>query len=88
MSPRQTKPNLRRLREAQGLTREQLAVQISAARRGEHLNVRTLDRWESGESAIPESHWAELCELFGVSTAHLLGLDNGEPNGDGLRSAA
>jgi len=87
MSPRQRIPNLRRLREAQGLTREQLAARLTPARSGEHLNVRTLDRWEAGESGIPETHWPELCEIFGVSVAFLLNWDD-EPNGDGLRAVA
>lgn len=80
-------PNLRRLRTAQGWTRDHLAEQLPPSRTGAHLNVRTLDRWETGESAIPERYWQLLADLFGVSISHLLAWENGPSNG-GLKQAA
>lgn len=87
-SPRQPRsdiehklPNLRRLRVAQGWTREQLAAQLSPARAGAHLNVRTLDRWEAGDTPIPQRYWSELSNLFGVSVSHLMGWDDAPGNG-------
>ena len=91
MSPTERIPNLKRLREAQGLNRQQLADRITAttARGGPTITTRTLDRWESGETPIPEKHWAELTELFGCSVAYLLGWDNGEDgDGEGVRAVA
>lgn len=67
---------LRRLREADGLSRAELATRVSSPygnRRRVH--ERTIDRWERG--TIPERHWHELATIFGVSVAYLLGLDRG-----------
>jgi transcriptional regulator with XRE-family HTH domain len=81
---------LKRLRKAQGWSREQLAAHIPSdygSRRGS-IDSRRIRRWELGESSIPEKRWTELADLFGVSIAHLLGLDNDSDGDDGVRVAA
>lgn len=76
---------LAKLRAAYGLSQKELAARIPSARSGRaSVHERTIDRWERGETSIPERHWHELATIFGVSVAHLLMLD--EPNGDGLRA--
>lgn len=72
------------LREAAGLTRAELATRLSSTHRGcKHLNDRTIRRWENQETPIPQNRWEELSELFGVSVAHLLGVDSEDSNGNG-----
>jgi hypothetical protein len=56
-------------------------MRLSPARTGEHLNVRTLDRWEAGEYTIPQRYWGELATLFGVSVDYLLGWSATPGNG-------
>lgn len=92
----QTEGNrLARLREAQGLSQRELAAKVTSvygAGSGGPVQDRTIKRWEEG-GAIPQRHWAQLADIFGVSIAYLLGLDADDDNGDGdgdggLRSAA
>ncbi len=69
---------LAELREAAGLSRNQLGGELD-------VNPRTIYRWETGESQIPDSTKAWLCDRFGVSLDHLMGR---EPNGNGAEVAA
>lgn len=80
---------LRRLREAQGLSQQELADRITSSYGPcETVHKRTVDRWERG--TIPGRHWPQLAELFGVSVSHLLGLDgpDGDNGDDGIRRVA
>lgn len=98
-STRQTN-RLKALRQADGLSQQDLAALIPAptTRGGETIRYRTIERWESGESSIPEKYWGELAFIFRVSVTHLLGLDERpdpltpttEPDdeGDGVEVAA
>ena len=53
------------------------------------VSSRTIYRWETADTPIPVKQWALLSEVFGVSPAYLLGMDdNGEGNGPGLRAVA
>lgn len=79
-----SKNRLQALREASGLTRAELAARLSSTHReGKHLNERTIRRWERQETPIPQGRWEELSEIFGVSVAHLLGVDADDDNGNG-----
>lgn len=73
---------LKRLREAAGLSRKQLAAEMPSTYAGSHgpISERTIYRWEAGGS-IPLSRAQWLAERFGCSIDHLLGLS--EPNGNG-----
>ena len=92
MQTRAKHPNrLARLREAQGLTQKELAALLPAVRKSREKTIdsRTVDRWEKGVTSIPDSRWHELADIFGVSVAHLLALDDDGGNGNGgLRQVA
>lgn len=62
-------PNLARLRELKGVTREQL---------GEAMNVtgRSVRRWENGESDPVLADLKKIAAYFGVSVAYLIGEVN------------
>lgn len=62
---------LSHLMKAQRLTTTEVAARI-----GKH--EATVARWRKGQIAIPEKYWAQLAAIFGVSVAHLLGLDEDE----------
>ena len=64
-------------------SRRQLAVMV-------RVSTRTIYRWEVGGHAKSRTSTAAyLSEIFGVSPAYLLGIDdNGEGNGPGLRAVA
>lgn len=83
MSPSKRLPNLRSLRLARGLTRQQLVDAVPLS-----ISLRTLDRWETGETRIDEDYWAALAEFFRVSVSHLLAWDEPNGNGNGDRVAA
>lgn len=68
------------LREGQELSRFELAQRVG-------VSERTVRRWEKGETGIPRGNWDRLSEIFGVSVAHLLGLDDNGTDG-GSRKAA
>ena|ERR1017187_9728682 len=80
---RTNRPNrLARLREAQGLSRTDLAQQITGLvqARSPHpvgdVSVFVVERWERGEVPIPERRRPDLAALFGVSVPYLLGTED------------
>jgi transcriptional regulator with XRE-family HTH domain len=64
------------LRAASGLTRTQVAARLGLK------SERTVYRWETGGSGIPDSSKFALAEMFGVSVPWLMGWED-EGNGDG-----
>lgn len=56
---------LRELRQAQGLSKEQLAIEVGVAK-------ETIDRWERGVYDIPIQHARALAKRFSVSLSWLL----------------
>jgi transcriptional regulator with XRE-family HTH domain len=72
-------------RRAEGLTLRQLAFRLDPS--GEGPTERTINRWERGESGVPDRWKLVLADVFGVSVPYLMGWD--ESDGDGNeRSAA
>jgi transcriptional regulator with XRE-family HTH domain len=69
------------LRAASGLTRSDVAARLGLK------SERTVYRWETGESGVPDASKLELAAMFGVSVAWLMGWE-GEDNGDGGRRVA
>lgn len=67
------------------------AADLSQRKLAELMNVtsRTVQRWESEETAITDEHKLALATLFGVTVGFLMAWDepNGE-NGGSERSAA
>lgn len=63
---------LAELRTAAGLSRPALASRLGLK------SDRTVYRWESGESQIPDETKLELAAMFEVSPAHLMGWDGAE----------
>ncbi len=63
---------LRALRKRQGLTQDQLAQQLFVSR-------QTISHWENGRSTPDYETLKSLADLFGVSTAEMLGEDVPEP---------
>ncbi len=57
------------LREEKGITVEILAKAIG-------INVRTIFRWEAGESEITSNNLLALADYFGCTTDELLGREN------------
>jgi transcriptional regulator with XRE-family HTH domain len=69
------------LRAASGLSRADVASQLGLK------TDRTVYRWETGESGIPDATKLELARMFGVSVAWLMNwTDDGD--GDGGRRVA
>lgn len=79
---------LQDLRERQDWSRRELADRLRPQPRGALLHERTIGRWETGKSNIPDGRKAELADLFGVSISHLMGWDDDGANGNGERRAA
>ena len=74
-------PNrIAQLRAASGLTRPDLAAKLGLEAE------RTITRWETGETGIPDHRKFQLAEMFGVSVAWMMGWENGD-DGDGGRQA-
>ena len=73
------RPNrLRELREAAGLSRRRLSVELD-------IDSSTIFRWERGERNIPDPQKLWLAQRFGVTRAYLMGWDTdtaktGKPN--------
>ena len=66
-------PNrLAELRRAQGLTLETLSRTLGVAQ-------STVNRWERGQTGIPDRYKLDLAEIFAVSVPFLMGW---EPNGN------
>lgn len=59
---------LKILRKENNLTQDELAKKIG-------VNLRTLQKWENGESSIREKNAKKLAEHFGVSVGQLLGYE-------------
>lgn len=68
------------LRQAQGLSRTDIASQLGLK------TDRTVHRWETGESQIPDHRKLELAELFGVSVVWLMCWEADDGNGNGERA--
>ena len=62
---------LAELRRAAGMSIAELAVLCD-------VGHRTIERWERGETAIPDEQKRLLCLHFEVSADHLLGWDRQE----------
>ncbi|HEL2685710.1 TPA: helix-turn-helix transcriptional regulator [Streptococcus suis] len=60
---------LKTLRKENNLTQEELAKKIG-------VNLRTLQKWENGESSIRTKNAEKLAKHFGVSVGYLLGLSD------------
>lgn len=59
---------LKTLRKENNLTQEELAQKIG-------VNLRTLQKWENGESSIRTKNAEKLAKHFGVSVGQLLGYE-------------
>ncbi|HFI0019306.1 MAG: helix-turn-helix transcriptional regulator [Streptococcus suis] len=60
---------LKTLRKENNLTQEELAQKIG-------VNLRTLQKWENGESSIRTKNAEKLAKHFGVSVGYLLGYED------------
>ncbi len=60
---------LKTLRKENNLTQEELAKKIG-------VNLRTLQKWENGESSIRTKNAEKLAKHFGVSVGYLLGYED------------
>ncbi len=60
--------NLGRQRQDAGLTQEQLAPLIG-------VTLRTIQRWEMGDSEPRSSQWPRTAGALNVTVAELLGID-------------
>lgn len=67
---------LKELRQKNELTQDKLSQELD-------INLRTIQRWENGESQIKPEKAQQLAEYFGVSVGYLLGY---EPEGMPKRS--
>jgi DNA-binding transcriptional regulator YiaG len=76
-------PNrIAQLRNASGLSRTDVAARLGLK------SERTVYRWETGESSVPDPTKLELAQMFGVSVSWLLGWEDGDDGGGGQRQAA
>ena len=62
--------NIRKLRQARGLTQQQLADKMGAS------NYTTISKWESGANSPRGGDLVELSKLFNVSVDELLGINS------------
>lgn len=67
---------LKELRQKNELTRDKLSQELD-------INLRTIQRYENGESQIKPNKAQQLAEYFGVNVGYLLGY---EPEGMPKRS--
>lgn len=67
---------IKELRQKNELTQDKLSQELD-------INLRTIQRWENGESQIKPEKAQQLAEYFGVSVGYLLGY---EPEGMPKRS--
>ena len=66
-------PNrLRELRDARGLTRRALAIELD-------VTEQTIFRWETSRQGIPDERKIEFARYFDVSVAELMGWPEGRP---------
>ena len=65
---------IRRLREAAGLSQEQLAARLQLA--GLNLNQKAVSRIETGERVVPELLY--FSKILCVPVQELLGKENGD----------
>lgn len=61
---------IKELRESKGLSQDKLSQELN-------INLRTIQRWENGETAIRRNNAEKIADFFGVSDAYLLGYDIG-----------
>lgn len=64
---------IKMLREAAGLSQEQLAAKIQLA--GLNLNQKAISRIETGERVVPDYELLYFSKVFHVSVCTLLGCD-------------
>src|SRR5690606_38029101 len=62
--------NIRKLRQARGLTQQQLADKMGAS------NYTTISKWESGANSPRGGDLVELSKLFNVGVEELLGINS------------
>lgn len=67
---------IRTVREALGLSQEQLAARVQL--RGHSLTQKAISRIESGERVVPDYELPLLAAALGVSPLRLLGLEDKE----------
>lgn len=70
MAAGKTSNRLRRLRIAQGLSPEELAVELG-------VSVTSLARYEKGQTGIADEKKLRCAQIFGVTVAYLMGWDDG-----------
>lgn len=66
-------PQIKELREAAGLSQEQLAAQIQLA--GLNLNQKAISRIETGDRIVPDYELLFFSEVLSVSIEKLLGIE-------------
>ena len=64
---------IKELREAAGLSQEQLAAKIQLS--GLNLNQKAISRIETGDRVVPDFELIFFSEVFGVPVGNLLGKD-------------
>ena len=67
---------IRRLREAAGLSQEQLAARLQLA--GLNLNQKAVSRIETGERVVPDFGLLYFSKILCVPVQELLGKENGD----------
>lgn len=63
------------------MSRTQVAAELG-------VSERTVYRWETGETSVPDDQKLALSELFGVSVPWLMGWVGLPENGNDAKSAA
>jgi transcriptional regulator with XRE-family HTH domain len=64
-------PRLKRLRLTQKIAQDALGEQLG-------VTGRTVRRWETGRTSIPDRHKFALADMFGVSVLYLLAWDDND----------
>ena len=62
-------PNVRRLRQARGISQEELGRKVGASK-------QSISNWENGNIMPSVDLLLRLADYFGVSTDHLLGQES------------
>lgn len=60
---------IKNLRESKGLSQDRLSQELG-------INLRTLQRWENGETAIRSKNINRIADYFNVTVPELLGYEN------------
>lgn len=59
---------IKELREAKGLSQDKLSQELN-------INLRTIQRWENGETAIRRNNAEKIAKFFNISVPELLGYE-------------